>query len=111
MGEFTVKYSSQFPEHRLEETTLSAFQAAEAAGIEAYYDCAYRLYCQFTHGALRVATGDLNSTDTVDGRTMAFCVLSALEAVVSIGGEAPRLVPLRDRLLSLTQNDSADSGT
>lgn len=105
---FTVKYVEQFPGHTLEKATLSAFAAAEAAQIGSYYDCAYRLYCQFTHGAMRATTGGLGSTDTLDNRTMAFCVWSALEAVVSIGGRAPRLASLRDRLTAACHRDDQD---
>lgn len=101
--DFRAAYARQLPDHELQEAALSAFEASEVAGIGGIYDSAYRLYCQFTHGALRATTGDLSSTDMCDTRTMAFCVLSALEAVMSIGGEAPRLVPLRDRLDSLCQ--------
>jgi len=98
--DFQQAYAVQFPGHSMEDKKLKAEEAARAGGIEGYYDCAYRLYCQFTHGALRAATKSLR-TDHLDDRTMAACVFCGLDTVAENGGSAPDLATLQSRLFTL----------
>ena len=84
------RYSALYPDHKLVEKKLALSDAAEIAGIKGYYDRAYRIYCQFSHAAFQVTTGNAD-TDCIDNPTMAACVRCGLEAVVSLGGEAPNL--------------------
>ena len=93
-----ARYQKAHPCQTLKESKLSAYEAAQTAGIEAYYDNYYRFYSQFTHGAFRSSTGDLDDFEHHDARVMAFCTLIALNAVSLIGGPAPNLQSLWDQL-------------
>jgi Family of unknown function (DUF5677) len=110
-NDFKQKYAAEFPEHRLIETQLPLRNAAEAGGIQRYYDTYYRLYCQFTHAAFRAVTGGLNHTGTEDNETVAACAYSGLEAAASVGAEAPNLVSLGNRLMHLDKGESTKQGT
>ena len=89
---------SQFKDHwnRLHpgvQTTgqkLRFTDVLEAAGLEAWYS-QYRIYCQFTHGALRAASGDLNDvTGPADNLVIAWFALIILEQLKQ---HAPVKVP------------------
>lgn len=68
------------PNDPIVRKTISAFEAARVAGLQEVYEGAYRVYCQFTHGALRAATGELDeATDAADTRTVVWCLLRMLE--------------------------------
>lgn len=94
---FVKCYKKKYPQHALTEEPLSLWEAAKQAGLQDYYDTHYRLYCRFTHAALRASIGDLNSFDPVDDRTMIVSALAAVEALASLGAAAPNLVGLRNR--------------
>lgn len=79
--EFSNKYSRQYPNRPRQNKALSLYEMAKAAKIESYYNSYYRLYCQITHGAFRAMVGGLNWFDSEDNRTVASCVLGALEAM------------------------------
>ncbi len=96
--EFMNDYRNKYPEHELIEKELSARDASGVSGLDCYYNSHYRLYCRFTHAAFRASTGDLAKFESEDNRTMTLCALAAIDAVVSIGAEAPRLQSLKERL-------------
>lgn len=96
--EFERAYHTEYPEHPLIEQTLSLWQAAESAGIEAYYESHYRLYCRFTHAALGASTGHLRDFECEDNHTMASCALAAVDALASFGAPAPNLPTLMEQL-------------
>ena len=77
------------------------WDVAAAAGLGAYYDRYYRLYCRFTHATFGAITGALNAFDPEDNRTIAVCALSGLETVLAAGGVAPNIDGLRSRLSKL----------
>ena len=94
-------YARQCPGHRLEEKELRVRDAAKAIGktMEDYYDSHYLMYCKYTHAALRALGGSLNElADFEDARTMALSVFSALDILATIGGAAPNLESLRERM-------------
>jgi hypothetical protein len=95
---FVEAYRTKYPEYSLTEEELSLRRAAEYAGMEGYYDSHYRLYCRFTHAALRASIGDLSAFDAEDNRTMTVCALAAVEALVRVGASAPNLASLNQRL-------------
>ncbi|HEV2208581.1 MAG TPA: DUF5677 domain-containing protein [Verrucomicrobiae bacterium] len=100
--QFKKEYAKQYPNHTKAETKLSLYDAAKAAKIERYYESYYRLYCQTTHAAFRAATGGLKFTDVEDNRTMALCVLGALDALErSRISNVPGLSDFRQRLSNL----------
>jgi hypothetical protein len=64
---------------------LSAYQAADHAGLVSVYNSAYRVYCQYTHGALRAAAGDLDEvTDSRDTPYVAYVVLKVLRLLSGV---------------------------
>jgi uncharacterized protein DUF5677 len=95
---FVEAYRTKYPEYSLTEEELSLRRAAEYAGMEGYYDSHYRLYCRFTHAALRASIGDLSAFNAEDNRTMTVCALAAVEALVKLGASAPNLAFLKQRL-------------
>lgn len=100
--EFTRRYVKQYPKHPRSETKLMLFDVAKAAHLDAYYDSHYRLYCQFTHGAFRAMVGTMKFSDFEDNRTVAACVLSALEVLdEGVKADVPKLAELRQRLFEL----------
>lgn len=98
--EFTKKYVAEFPAHKLEEKELRLIEAATSAGAQSYYGSHYRLYCRFTHVAFGAAAGSLDDTHTEDNGAMAACAYCGLDAVASIGGVAPNLGSLGNRLFN-----------
>jgi hypothetical protein len=94
---FVKSYEKQYPQHTLTEELISLWEAAKEAGVQEYYDTHYRLYCRFTHAALRASIGGLNSFDAEDDRTMIVSALAAVEALVSLGAAAPHLAELTKR--------------
>lgn len=80
LRELEQKYQQQCPTRPMKREKVTTFQTAELAELLPIYEGPYRIYCQFTHGALRTATGDLNEgTDECDTRIMVWCVLAILD--------------------------------
>lgn len=98
--DFKDAYSRAFPAHKLVDAKIDLRSAANAAGISAFYDSHYRLYSKFTHALFEAAAGGWNDFRTADNRTMALCVLVALESVHDLGGEVARLSEFQQRLSS-----------
>lgn len=98
-SDFAKLYAEQFPDYDLSSQDISLRQVAELAGIAPYYDSHYRLYCQHTHAALSACAGYLTEFHTENDRTMAACIICALEAVVSTGGASRNLDQLRAELI------------
>lgn len=62
---------------------LFVSEVADHAGLAAIYNSAYRVYCQYTHGALRAAVGDLDEpTDSRDTPYVTYVVLKLLRLLV-----------------------------
>jgi hypothetical protein len=101
-NDFKAKYAEQFSNHQLVEQTITTSQLAAAAGLAAYYDTHYRMYCRYTHAAFRAIGGSLDElADPEDNRTMALCTVSALRALAPLGAEMPNLNSLSERLNNL----------
>lgn len=102
--DFRAKYKAQFPGHPLIEEKLSLLDAAKEAGIDGYYHSHYRTYCKYTHATLRATGGSLNEvSDSEDSRTMALCVLAALESLQELNAKCANLPALRDRFAQLDE--------
>ena len=99
--EFVKMYADHFPTHKRVDKKLSLRMAATVAGIEDYYDSAYRVYCQFTHAAFRAITGNLDDLYVHDNAAMGLCALTALEAVNLLGAAIPDVELLRARMVKL----------
>ena len=60
--------------------TISARDTAEMAELLPAYEYSYRIYCKFTHSAMRAVEGGLNQgTDLYDTPTIVWCVLFVLK--------------------------------
>jgi Family of unknown function (DUF5677) len=60
--------------------TVTIRESAEKACLVKVYNYDYKLYCQFTHGALGAMSGDLNATtDKRDTPLLIFCILILCE--------------------------------
>lgn len=66
---------------------VSAKSAAESAGLAKAYQIDYRLYCQFMHGALRAASGDLDAL--TDERDTPLMIWSALVLCEELNNHTP----------------------
>ena len=75
--------------------------AADVAGFLENYESAYRIYCQFTHGAMRAVLGHLDdTTDTIDTPIVSWCVFQMLDHLqTDTPAQIPDLVPFRKRLV------------
>lgn len=106
---FEHAYRLEFPEAPLVPKKLTAFDAAEAAGLADYYGSHYRMYSQYTHAALQATGGHLDVlSDTEDTRTMIFCAYCALAAIAVVGASAPNLETLRQRVDDLSKHEPAE---
>lgn len=103
-GEFEIRFKQAFPNAALKRQRVSLADAARIAGLMDYYDTHYRMYCKYTHAALRATGGYLDTlSDPEDTRTMVNCTFSALVATADIGGSAPQLNALRARVDHLSK--------
>ncbi len=94
-------YAKEFPNQAIVEKKLSLRSIAESTDLEPYYDSHFRLYSRYTHAALEAASGRLAGFAKQDNRTMAYCVLVALGAILPSGGDTTQLENLMDKLKSL----------
>jgi len=86
-----------FPSGDFSDSRLTIEELANVIdGGAAYYNSHYRTYCKFTHATLRAIIGSLDEVaKDEDNPTMIWCVLTAVETLVSIGGLASNLDQLR----------------
>jgi hypothetical protein len=100
---FVDAFTQEFPNVPKSNDDLGMASAAEKAGLKPFYGSHYRIYSQYTHGALRASTGALDSaTDLEDNRIMSICALGALNALVSLGAQSPNHGSLVERLQRLS---------
>jgi len=80
LKELDKAFRQDCPQHPVEKKKIKIEETAQMAGVSAVYQGAYRIYCQFTHGALHAVMGDLDeATDRKTAYTMAWCVLMMLD--------------------------------
>jgi len=86
---FRDAFTKEFPDVPKEDKPLTVASAAEKMGMDNLYGGYYRIYSQYTHGALLATIGYLDEgTDPEDNRIMAMCAVGALEALISLGAES-----------------------
>src|SRR4030095_15993168 len=67
------------PSYPFKRKIVKCRDAAEIAGLLPVYESAYRIYCKFTHGAMRAVQGDLDDmTDPLDTQIGIWCALVML---------------------------------
>lgn len=96
---FKRSYAEAFPDHELCESSVDLRSLAAKAGVDPYYDTHYRLYCQYTHAALRATTDDLEEFSQEDERVIGFALIVAIEAVLECGGSCNEFSALREKFL------------
>jgi hypothetical protein len=108
--QFDAAFTAEFPNvPKLNEKLDMAF-AAEKAELERFYGSHYRIYSQYTHGALHASCGSLDpATDLEDNRIMAICALAALETLVSLGAKSPNHGHLVERLERICRGEAAET--
>lgn len=68
------------PSYPIECKRVDARYTAEVAGLLPVYETAYRIYCEFTHSAMRAVQGQLNeATDPIDTTMAIWGVLIMLD--------------------------------
>jgi hypothetical protein len=79
---------------------VTVYDTAEAAGLLVNYD-AYRVYCQFTHGAMRVVQGKLSKqTNAIDTKIIAWCILMILDYLKeTTPARIPDTAPFKKKLI------------
>jgi len=81
-----------------DNTPLTAYGAAKAIGIEAYYDSHYRGFSHYTHGLLEAISGSLDELiDPEASRVMLQSTITALDALNYLGAKCPNLESLSER--------------
>ena len=107
--EHSQAYRAKYPDHECVEKCCSAWDAAECAGINRYYESHYRLYGHFTHAHFRAAIGDMDNFEREDNRVMTLCAILAIDALVSIGATAANLQVLKERLGNVASTGAEES--
>ncbi len=103
MEAFRERFALQFGAENLEDSTpLTAYDAAKAIGIEAYYDSHYRGFSHYTHGLLEAISGCLDELiDPEASRVMLQSAITALDALTYLGANCPNLESLSERATQL----------
>lgn len=95
----TVKrYEELFPGLPINQTPLSAFDAAKEIPItptlktgkgdsNPFYDTYYRYYSPFSHGHIDSLSGEMNFLPFLDNSIMGYCGMIALHATVKLGAD------------------------
>lgn len=98
--DFKKEYQQAFPSHTLVDSSIDLRSLAVKAKVDPYYDSHYRLYCQFTHAALRASNDDLEGFSAEDEGVIGATLIVAIEAVQECGGHVDGFTELRDEFLA-----------
>lgn len=97
---FRDAFTKEFPNTPKVDKELSMAFAADKAGMQILYAGYYRIYSQYTHGALLASIGYLDQgTDLADNPIMANCAATALDTLISLGAASPNREDLVRRVL------------
>jgi hypothetical protein len=95
---------AQFGPADVVDKPFSAYDAAVSVGLKDYYAMHYRMYCTYTHGAVRAVTGFMDEiADPQDSRTMVMCAFAALDVLAAIGAHCPNATSLRHRVTEMSK--------
>jgi hypothetical protein len=74
------QFTKHNPDYPVIHKTISVKDTAKMAELLPAYEYSYRIYCKFTHSAMRAVTGNLDQgTDLYDTPTIVWCVLFILK--------------------------------
>lgn len=104
---FNDDFAKEFPGFPKVEKTLPIKYVAEKAEMKDIYNDHFRIYSQYTHGALAVSIGYRDEgTDRSDNQAMAACSLIALDNLISLGAVSPNHGDLAERILRLSPKEA-----
>lgn len=84
---------------------LTAYDAAAAIGIEAYYDSHYRGFSHYTHGLLEAVSGNLDDLiDPEASRVMLQSAMTSLETLADLGADCPSLTSFTERVTAVMKS-------
>lgn len=92
------RYEKLFPSLLVNQTPLSAFDAAKEIPFSPalkmgkgdsnpFYDTYYRFYSPFSHGHIDSLSGEMNYLPFLDNSIMRYCAMIALHATVELGAD------------------------
>jgi hypothetical protein len=92
------RFEKLFPDLPVNETRLSAFNAAKEipnaptlkmgkGDSNPFYDTYYRFYSPFSHGHIDSLSGEMNYLPFLDNSIMGYCAMIALHVTVELGAD------------------------
>jgi hypothetical protein len=97
------KLRGAFPESKLVQQTLSAYDAAAATGLKDDFNGRYRYYCRFTHGNLRALEDIHADLGPLDNASVGFAILLVLQCIQNLGAKVEKLDQYTDEFGELSQ--------
>jgi hypothetical protein len=99
-----VEFQKHNPAYPVNLKIISIRDTAEMAELLPVYEYAYRIYCKYTHSAMRAVSGNLDQvTDLHDTPTIVWCVLHMLAQLKQYTpAEIPDLEAFNQKLALLT---------
>jgi hypothetical protein len=107
--DFEQKYVAKYGADAFCAEKISVYDVAKAAGMEHVYNAHYRLYCKFTHAALRAAVGGFDAVTMRDAPLLAACTGAAIEAMGALGADIRGYVDLQREFQALNTRDLEDA--
>lgn len=99
--DFEQLYRAKYAGLPFDSDPISLYDLAVAAGMEEVYNVQYRLYCKFTHAALRAATGGFDHVAQRSLPMMAVIAATAIETLGQLGADISGYPPLQRKLKDL----------
>ena len=98
--EMLKKRFQEEPGYPIECKQVDGRYTAHVAGMVQAYDTAYRLYCEFTHNAVRAVRGSLDhTTDPIDTTMVIWAVATVLNQLKAFTpADVPNLTPFNERI-------------
>lgn len=109
-------YEKLFPGLPVNETPLSAFDAAKEIPFDPmlktgkgnenpFYDTYYRFYSPFSHGHIDSLSGEMNYLPFLDNSIMGYCAIIALHATVELGADETKYKILEAEFVAPSADD------
>lgn len=98
--DFLRAYRISYPNHQINESPLSAHDAARITGILNIHDLYYRFYCRYSHGAMSTLLGHWDDFADQDANVAGHCLMVAVAAISDLGASLPNKESLEKEYLS-----------
>ncbi len=105
LKQLQIEFQKDNPSYPIRLQAIKIKEIAGMAELSPVYEYAYRVYCKYTHSAMRAVSGNLDqATDLHDTPTIVWCVLTTLELLKKhTPAEIPDLEAFNQRSLLLTK--------